>query len=312
MKSAIVFFCAFITFMPQTFAAETLRLALNWKAEPQFGGFYAAQDFFKKEKLNVEINQGGSGTPTLQMLLSGKTEFAIVSADELVIAHDRGHKNVVALFAVYQKNPQGIMLHAQNPAKNLSELLHSQGRLLWQQGLPYAQYLMKKESPVKITSSPYAGGLGPFIADKNISQQCFVTSEPLIAKRQNIPVKTFLIADSGYNPYTTVVATTQEFLKSHRQQTVAFVQSVRAGWKSYLANPQSANAEMMKLNPAMDAQTFAESAKAQQPLIQEDLPPPMGLGGMTLVRWQTLADQLFDLKVTKNRLKGTEFFENIQ
>ena len=91
-----------------------MQLALNWKAEPQFGGFYAAQvlGLYTKNGLDVTIIEGGSGTPTIQVLGAGKVDYAIVSADEVVISHDRGAKNVVALFATFQTNPQAIMAHA--------------------------------------------------------------------------------------------------------------------------------------------------------------------------------------------------------
>ncbi len=41
-----------------------IRLALNWKPDPQFGGFYAAP--YDKHGLDVEILPGGAGTPTVQ------------------------------------------------------------------------------------------------------------------------------------------------------------------------------------------------------------------------------------------------------
>src|SRR4051812_16372252 len=61
-----------------------IRLQLNWKPEPQFGGFYAAElsGAFKKQGLDVEIVPGGVGTPTAQMVAAGKTEFGISTADE--------------------------------------------------------------------------------------------------------------------------------------------------------------------------------------------------------------------------------------
>ena len=85
-----------------------LRLALNWKPDPQFGGFYAAP--FEKHGLDVEILPGGAGTPTVQMIGAGSAEFGIVSADELVLARSLGN-DVVALFAVFQNCPQGLMVH---------------------------------------------------------------------------------------------------------------------------------------------------------------------------------------------------------
>src|ERR1700722_20872034 len=93
-----------------------IRLVLDWKPEPEFGGFYAAP--FEKHGLDVEILPGGAGTPTVQMVGAGSAEFGIVAADELVIARARGN-DVVALFATFQNCPQGIMVHAW---RNLSSI----------------------------------------------------------------------------------------------------------------------------------------------------------------------------------------------
>ena len=73
--------------------ATKVKLALNWKPEPEFGGFYAAP--FKKHGVDVEILPGGAGTPTVQMVGAGSAEFGIVGADELVVARSKGN-NVVA------------------------------------------------------------------------------------------------------------------------------------------------------------------------------------------------------------------------
>src|SRR5580765_6359971 len=69
--------------------SSKLKLALNWKPDPQFGGFYAAD--YGKHGLDIEILPGGAGTPTVQMIGAGSAEFGIVSADELVVARARGN-----------------------------------------------------------------------------------------------------------------------------------------------------------------------------------------------------------------------------
>src|SRR6266576_5499457 len=107
------------------------RLALNWKPDPQFGGFYAAP--YQAHGLDVEILPGGAGTPTVQMVGAGSAEFGIVSADELVIARSRGN-DVVALFAVFQTNPQGIMVHASRKLSSLADLFKVGGTVALQRG----------------------------------------------------------------------------------------------------------------------------------------------------------------------------------
>lgn len=291
--------------------AAPISLALNWKASPEFGGFYAAQSqgYFSKNHLDVKITQGGSGTPTVQMLAAGKVDYAIVSGDEIVIAHDRGAKNIVALYATYQTNPQGIMTHASRHFHSIDDVMKSSGVLLWESGLPYAQYFRKKYGPIKVMTAPYIGGIGSFEHDPRVSQQCFVTSEPLEARNAGLAVKTFLVAASGYNPYTTVLATTWQRLRQHPDQVKRMVEAVREGWQDYLADPAPTNKVMMKLNKAMNAATFLESAHAQEKLIRT--PEGTPLGSMTKKRWETLVGQLLDIGVISKPAKVSRLYVNL-
>src|SRR5437660_11091987 len=103
-------------------AADKRKIALNWVPEPEFGGIYAAQinRAFAKHDLDVDIQPGGAGAPTWQMVGSGQADFAISSADEVVVARSRG-ADVVAIFAIYQTCPQGIMVHRSRGFKSIED-----------------------------------------------------------------------------------------------------------------------------------------------------------------------------------------------
>jgi NitT/TauT family transport system substrate-binding protein len=58
----------------------------------------------------------------------------------------------------------------------------------------------------------------------------------------------------------------------------------------------------------MDARTFVESAAAQKPLIETEETKRLGLGAMTKQRWQTLAQQLAELKVIEKAPPAEECF----
>ena len=270
-----------------------IRLALNWKPDPQFGGFYAAP--YQAHGLDVEILPGGAGTPTIQMVGAGSAEFGVVSADELVVARSQGN-DVVALFAVFQNNPQGIMAHASRNLASLADLFKNSGTVALQRGLPYARLLEKKYGfeKVKIVPSP-GGDISAFLADKNFAQQCFIMSEPLTAKHRGADVQVFPVSDAGYNPYTTVLTTAGDFLRKDSDRTKAMVAAVREGWRAYLDNPQPTNQRMNQLNPSMAPDVFAEVAEAQKPLIETDETRRSGLGTMTENRWETLIAQLKEL-----------------
>lgn len=288
-----------------------VKLQLNWVPEPQFGGFYEAKRLgvYEKRGLDVEVVPGGAGTPTVQMIGAGSVPFGVVSADEIVVARSRGN-DVVALFAVYQTCPQGVMVHASRGFKEIGDVFKSPGTLALQRGLPYADYLVRKfgvAGDLRIVPSP-GGNISAFLADKNFAQQCFVTSEPVLAGQQGSDPQTFLVADAGYNPYTTVLATSGSMLRSSPQQCRAMAEAALAGWTSFLMDPGPANELMRTLNRTMDARTFAESAAAQQRLIETKETTDIGLGAMTLERWRTLVQQLADLKVIDKAPPAEECF----
>ncbi|WP_437500121.1 ABC transporter substrate-binding protein [Sorangium sp. So ce1099] len=277
--------------------AAKVKLALNWVPEPEFGGFYEARESgaFAKEGLDVEILGGGAGVPVVQMVAGGQVDFGISGADEVLTARARG-ADVLPLFAVFQTSPQAIMTHESRGAKGIADVLKS-GTLAIEPGLPYAAYLKKKYGFDKVKVVPYDGGVARFVADKDFSQQCFITAEPIAARRKGSDPATFLVASEGFNPYVVVVITRAALWKENPERVRAFARAAREGWRTYLHDPTRANAVMAKLNTSMDAETFVAAAEAQRPLIETPEAKEKGLGAMTRERWETLAKQLVDLGV---------------
>lgn len=286
-----------------------VTLALNWKAEPEFGGFYTAAllGIYKKHGLDVTILEGGSGTPTVQMLANGKVDFAIVSADEIIISQDRSSKNKVkGLFAVYQTSPYIVMTHAERNFQSLKEVLNSDGILSMQSGLPYYQFLVKKHGKPKVKVVPYTGGVANFLNDKTFSQQGFITTEPLSAEKGGAKVKTFLIADEGFNPYLVVVGATEETLKTKPEVTKKLLLAIREGWEAYLKDPVATNKHMVLLNKAFDLETFNKAADIQKPLIETK---GSDLGSMSKTRWETLSTQLKEMGLIKKMPPTEDLFQ---
>jgi NitT/TauT family transport system substrate-binding protein len=119
-------------------------------------------------------------------------------------------------------------------------------------------------------------------------------------------VRVFPVSDSGYNPYTTVLATSGALLRNDLAKIRAMVEAVREGWQAYLASPAATNAKMHTLNPSMDMATFAEVAEAQKPYIETT-----SLGAMTQARWETLIAQLKDLGDISQPVEAEECFQEL-
>jgi NitT/TauT family transport system substrate-binding protein len=287
-----------------------VKLTLDWKPEPEFGGFYAADRIgaFAKQGLNVSIKPAGEGADTWQLVATGKTDFATTAADQVLIARRAG-ADVIAIFAVYQTSPQGVMVHQSRGFKNLRDVFDHDGFLLAEDN-SWLHFLMKKFGKPTVKISGYGGGIAEFLARPEYSQQCFVASEPILAKQQGSDPQTFLIADEGYNPYTTVVICKTDLWKHDPQRVKAMTAACREGWRDYLDVPAPTNTVMHGLNPDMDLATFAQSAEAQKSLIETDQTKSAGLGTMTTDRWNALAGQMRDLGVLDQPVNGQECFVN--
>lgn len=286
-----------------------LTLQLNWVPEPEFGGYYAAREMgaFRDAGLDLEIRPGGPGVPVLQLVASGQASFGITSGDSLLVARERGI-DVVAVFALYQTFPQGIMAHAERGLKTIADVFQG-GTLAIEAGTPWHRLLEKRFGFGKIRAVPYSNNLGPFLHDPNFAQQCFITAEPIAARHAGAHPRVFPISDIGYNPYSGVIVTRHEFLNQHPDKIAALIRAVRQGWQAYLADPAATNQLMHGLNPTMDLATFSDAAEIQKPLILSGNTPPQPIGRMELARWRTLAEQLRDLGLI-SRVEPEKAFVN--
>lgn len=282
-----------------------VKLQLNWVAEPEFGGFYAAEQnaLFAKHGLEVELVQGGPGVPAPQLVASGKVDFAIVSAPQLVELNAKGGE-LVALYAVYQGNPMGVMVHESSPFESLADLWQSDSTVSIEQGLADFRWLSKEFPAGKLTVVPYSANLAQFAGDPKLAQQCFVVSEPVTLELQGIRTRVFMIGDSGFDPYNAILVTRRSYLEENRETCLAIVRASAEGWRAYLDDPKPFNETMARLNAGMSAEAMHIGAERQRRLIETDETKRIGLGGMRRERWQFLLEQLAALGDVKPDASG--------
>jgi NitT/TauT family transport system substrate-binding protein len=291
---------------------KKIEIQLNWKAEPEFGGFYAAhiEGAFAKNDLVGKIVEGGAGTPTIQMLAAQKVDFAVVSGDELIIARSKG-ANVIALFATFQTAPYGFLLHDSSPIKTFEDLYKSTSTVAVIKGLPMITFLDRKFGPHKLKYVPNPGGLANFADDREFVQQCFISSEPVQATKKGLKTRTLRVSETGYNPYTAVLAVHGEVMRKRPELVKAVVDSIREGWNLYLKDSTKTNQRLIELNRSFDLETLAAIQKIETPLIQTAETEKNGIGTMTAERWTQLIEQLNQLKLLKKPVVATDVFVNL-
>ncbi|TVY11246.1 ABC transporter substrate-binding protein [Paenibacillus cremeus] len=272
----------------------------NWFAEPEHGGQYAAlaKGYYKDAGLDMTIQSGGPQVSHIQIVASGKAQFGMAQADEILLARDQGIP-VVALAAIFQKTPQAIMFHKGEPIKTFSDL---NGRVsIIASGAAYWEYIKKANKLDKVKEMAYTGQMGPFVSDNTAVIQSYITSEPFTMKKQNMDIDFLMVHDSGYQPYAGVLFTTEKYLKENPDIVKAYIQASMKGWSYYKTNYEEINPNIGKANPDLSKEWMTFGAEAEMPLIFIGDAEKGGVGTMTKERWSTLSSQLFEIGLLKKQ-----------
>ena len=245
-------------------AIDEVTFGTNWLAQAEHGGYYqaVADGTYEKYGLKVTIKQGGPQAANRSLLLAGKIDFYMGG---MLQAIDAVKQNIptVTVAAMFQKDPQGLLAHPDQGFDKFTDLSKASTIFMGKEGyITYFQW-MKAAFPGFSDSQfkPYTFNPGPFLADPKSAQQGYLTSEPYEIERQaGWKPKFFLLADAGYDPYSTTVETMQKVVDEKPDMVQRFVDATIIGWYNYLyGDNKAANALIMKDNPEMTEGQLAYS-----------------------------------------------------
>ena len=146
---------------------------------------------------------------------------------------------------------------------------------------------------------PYTFNIQPFVADKNVAQQGYLTSEPYAIQKAGVKANVLMFSDHGFPAYATTVSCMDKTVKERSKTVAAFVKASMEGWKSYLADPAPGNTLIKKDNPNMTDEQLAYSvAKLKEMgMATGGDATTMGIGIMTDARAKASYDFLVDAKL---------------
>ncbi len=291
-----------------SFAQDALRLRFytNWFAEAAHGGFYAAvkDGLYTENNLNVELIQGGPGINGVALLASNRAEIIMLAGGQVVLAREEGIP-VVAVFATYQTSPLGLMFHSEEPLNDFSELAGRSVSVF--PGATYWAYIEKKyDLEGKVQTLNYSGQLAQWLNNKKLVTQGYVTAEPFLARQEGAHPQNLLIADSGFNPYSGVLVTNEDFLKENNKAINDFLEATREGWKRFLLSPLDYIDVLKADNSTITTEMILWSNEQQLPLILNQDAMVGGIGSMKVERWEELINQLKEINIVKGEISGSD------
>ena len=297
--------CALLAAPAHAQQADKISFGTNWVAEAEHGGFYqaVADGTYAKYGLDVTIVSGGPQVNNRMLLLAGKIDF-FMSANSLQ-SFDAVAQNIptLAVAAIFQKDPQVLLAHPGQAEKfedlkNLTLLVSSEGQqtyFKWMQ----AEFGF---SPNKV--KPYTFNSQPFIVDKQSAMQGYVTSEPYaIEKSANFKPGIILLADYGFNTYSTLIETRADLIDKKPDMVQRFVDASLIGWYNYLyGDNTAANAMIRKLNPEMTDELIAYSLARMREYGIVDSGDALrdGIGAMSDARMASFFDKMVRAHVVRS------------
>nr|HMN73890.1 ABC transporter substrate-binding protein [Rhodoblastus sp.] len=143
---------------------------------------------------------------------------------------------------------------------------------------------------------PYSFNPAPFIADKTSVQQGYLTSEPYeVEKQGGFRPNVFLVADYGYDSYSTTIETRAELVAKRPDLVQRFVDASAIGWYNYLyGDNKAANALIRKDNPDItDGQIeFSIAQMKKHGVVDSGDSLKAGIGAMTDARMKSFFDKM--------------------
>lgn len=242
---------------------DKVSFGTNWVAQAEHGGFYqaVADGTYARYGLDVKIVPGGPNVNNRIQLIAGKLDF-FMSANTLQ-SFDAVANNVpvIAVAAIFQKDPQVFLAH---PAAKVTKLEDLKPLTLFvsKEGMPtYFQWLKSEYGFSEDKVKPYTFNAQPFIADKNSAMQGYVTSEPFAVEKQaKFKPTVILLADYGFNAYSTLIETRIAYAEKKPDLVQRFVDASIIGWYTYLYGDNTpGNALIKKANPEMTDDLLAYS-----------------------------------------------------
>ena len=237
-------------------AQDKVVFGTNWRAQAAHGGFYQAlaDGTYKRFGLDVEILQGGPQVNNRPMLPIGKLDFLM--AGNLLLSFDQVKNGVpvVVVAAIFQKDPQAILAHPGQGYEKWEDLKKAPTVLIGKDGQFSFWQWMKAEHGFKDEQlKPYTFNMGPFLADKKSVQQGYAVEEPLsVRKEGGFDPIVHLLADHGFNTYSTTIETRTQLVRDKPDLVRRFVEASILGWYNYLyGDRKAADALIKKENPDM-------------------------------------------------------------
>ncbi len=278
---------AALTTLPAAAQNVPVTFGTNWVAQAEHGGYYqaVADGTYAACGLDVKIVPGGPQVNNRALMLAGQIDFNMGGSSLDTINAVVEGLPIVTVAATFQKDPQVILTHP-GAAATFADLAKLEKVLISDGGVTtFWAWMISAYGFTPEQREVYTFNAAPLIANKTWGMQGYLTSEPFfVEKEAGFKPDAWLIADAGYNAYSTVIETMADTVANKPEVVQCFVDGSAIGWYNFLYGDSAKAIAMIKTdNPEMSDEAIAYSIAAlkEHGIVDSGDAETMGIGAMT-------------------------------
>ncbi|MBW7961620.1 ABC transporter substrate-binding protein [Bradyrhizobium sp. BR 10261] len=287
---------------------DKVSFGTNWVAEAEHGGFFqaVADGTYQKYGLDVTIVPGGPNENNRMLLIAGKIDFFMAANTLMSFDAVANNVPVITIAAMFQKDPQVLLSQPDAKVTKLEDLKPLTLFVSKEGMTSYFQWLKSEYGFSEKNVRPYNFNPQPFIANPKSAMQGYVTSEPFaVEKAAGFKPNVILLADAGFNTYSTLIETRRDIVEKKPDMVQRFVDASIVGWYNYIYRDNSAgNAMIKKLNPEMtdDLLAYSVAKMKEYGIVDSGDSLKSGIGAMSDERYTSFFNKMVKAGVVKGDL----------
>jgi ABC-type nitrate/sulfonate/bicarbonate transport system substrate-binding protein len=220
-------------------AAATVTTQLLWVEDVEYAGWWLAdaQGEFARAGITSNVLAGGPNLASVEAIVaSGRADVGVDEFEKVVDAVTRG-TDLIVVGAAYQTGLAGFLSLPKNPVRRAADLVGKRIGLAPRDHDYVAGVLRLNHLPATFTEVPVGFDPQALVEGACDAYLCYVTAQPLVLRRQNIPYVLATFADMGYATYADTIFCTRAWAEQNRDLLVGYLRALGAGWLTNARDP---------------------------------------------------------------------------
>lgn len=296
---------------------QTVTVSPKWVNQAQFAGFFTGieQGIYRNNGIKLVVKEFDFESSQIDNLLSGTTDFALLSAEEFLTYVDEG-KNIIAIGTIYQVSPFSLVSLQSNNIKSPADF---RNKILGNKG---------GKLEIDLFYKALMNSVGLQVTDANFLNVGFENTELEDLKQGKVDVIDLYRTDQlyffdkegieyniispeqfGLNTFNDVIVTRLDIIEDNPELVARFMTSTIESWELAIENPEQAVNDSLKhttskLYNDFDYQMYILTKSI--PLIKPD--SSTMIGSMKLEKWTHLYKNMLSKGLVGSDVKVEEIF----